>query len=116
MATYQIGDVERLLGVKAHVLRYWEKEIPLIQPIKDNGGRRAYSGRDLRVLLRLRHLLYERGYTIHGARDQLLRESSGSAQDLRARLQSVRSELLRIYFILRPDDGDPNGSEPISPP
>jgi len=93
MAAHQIGEVERLLGVKSHTLRYWEKEIPLLQPRKDVFGRRVYSGRDVTLLLRLKHLLYERHFTIEGARGQLLLELSGTGQDRRAVLDSVPSEL-----------------------
>ncbi|HON12758.1 MAG TPA: MerR family transcriptional regulator [Treponema sp.] len=100
MGTYQIGDVERLLQVKAHVLRYWEKEIPLLQVRKDLGGRRVYTSRDIRILLRLKHLIYERHFTLEGARDELLRELAGPGQDLRAELDALRSQLLELYSIL----------------
>ena len=100
MGTYQIGDVERLLQVKAHVLRYWEKEIPLLQVRKDLGGRRVYTSRDIRILLRLKHLIYERHFALEGARDELLRELAGPGQDLRAELDALRSQLLELYSIL----------------
>lgn len=101
MAAYQIGEVERLLDVKSHTLRYWEREFPLLQPRKDAFGRRAYSGRDVTMLLRLKHLLYVRHFTIEGAREQLMLELSGSSQDLRAVIDSVRSELVAVYFMSR---------------
>ena len=99
MAAYQIGEVERLLGVKAHVLRYWEKEFPLLQPRKDGYGRREYSGRDLRLLMRLRYLLHDRRFTVEGARSQVEREMSGTDQDARALLDSIRAELVGVYFV-----------------
>ena len=101
MASYSIGDVERLIGAKVHVIRYWEKEIPLIQPRRDAFGRRVYSGRDLRLLLRLKHLLYKRRFTIEGAREELLREASGDNQDLRAGLEAFRSDLIDLFYIVR---------------
>jgi DNA-binding transcriptional MerR regulator len=101
MAAYQIGEVERLLDVKSHTLRYWEKEIPLLQPRKDVFGRREYSGGDVSLLLRLKHLLYVRHFTIEGAREQLLAEASGGLQDLRALVASVRSDLITAYFLAR---------------
>ncbi|AEJ20660.1 MerR family transcriptional regulator [Gracilinema caldarium] len=100
MGTYQIGDVERLLQVKAHVLRYWEKEVPLLQVRKDLGGRRVYNSRDIRILLRLKYLIYERHFTLEGARDELLRELTGPGQDLRAELDALRSQLLDLYSIV----------------
>jgi DNA-binding transcriptional MerR regulator len=89
---YTIGDAERLLGLKAQVIRYWDKEIPLLQPKKDHSGRRIYSSRDLQILLRLKHLLYCRRFTIEGARDELFRERAGN-QDLRAQIDALRSDL-----------------------
>ncbi|HCC36614.1 MAG TPA: MerR family transcriptional regulator, partial [Treponema sp.] len=67
MKTYSAADAARILGVKTHVIRYWEKVIPLIQPVKDNQGKCFYSGRDLQLLFRLKYLLYERRFTIEGA-------------------------------------------------
>ena len=101
MASYHIGVVERLLGVKSHTLRYWEREFPLLQPRKDEFGRRVYSGRDVSMLLRLKHLLYVRHFTIEGAREQLMLERSGGPQDLRALVDSVRADLVTIYFLSR---------------
>jgi len=101
MASYTIGDVERLLRVKVHVIRYWEKEIPLVQPVKDVYGRRLYRDRDLQILFRLKYLLYDRRFTLEGARDQLYRELAGEYQDLRAHISALRSELLDLFFFVR---------------
>jgi DNA-binding transcriptional MerR regulator len=100
MGAYTIGDVERLLGIKAHVIRYWDREIPLLQPKKDNSGKRIYSGRDLQILLRLKYLLYDRRFTIEGAREELFRERSDS-QDLRAHIDALRSDLAELYLLVR---------------
>ena len=101
MASHSIGDAERLLKVKDHVIRYWEKEIPLIQPVKDTYGRRMYRDRDLQILFRLKYLLYDRRFTLEGARAQLYRELAGDNQDLRGRISALRSELLDIFFFIR---------------
>ncbi|MDR0599849.1 MAG: MerR family transcriptional regulator [Treponema sp.] len=98
--SYTSAEAERLLGVKSHVLRYWVEEVPLIQPRKDASGRRVFSGRDLRLLLRLKHLLHERRFTVEGARAQLERELTGEWQDLRAELDGLRSQLMELYFLL----------------
>ena len=100
MVSHSIGDVEKLLRVKVHVIRYWEKEIPLIQPIKDTYGRRAYRDRDLQIFLRLKYLLYDRRFTLEGAKDQLYRELSGDHQDLRSRISAIRSELMDLLFLV----------------
>ena len=107
MALYSIGDAERLLRVKVHVIRYWEKEIPLIQPEKNNYGRRMYRDRDLQILLRLKYLVYERRFTLEGAKAQLYEELSGEHQDLRGQISSLRSELLSLFLhVHRSDDND----------
>ena len=98
MASYSTVDAERLLQVKVHVIRYWEKEIPLIQPVKDVYGRRVYSDRDMQILFRLKYLLYEKRFTLEGARNQLYRELAGENQDLRSCLSALRSELLELFF------------------
>ena len=101
MLTYSIGDLERLLRVKSHVIRYWEKEIPLIQPEKNNYGRRAYRDRDLQILFRLKYLLYERRFTIEGAKAQLYLELTGENQDLRGSISALRSELLSLFSLVQ---------------
>jgi DNA-binding transcriptional MerR regulator len=85
------------------VIRYWEKEIPLIQSRRDMGGRRVYTKQDLLVLFRLKYLLYERRFTIRGAREQLFREYTGDhvSQDLKAGIEALRSDLLDMYFLVR---------------
>jgi DNA-binding transcriptional MerR regulator len=98
MRRYTIGEVERLLGVKQHVLRYWEKEIPLIEPRKDTFGRRAYTSSDIGILMRLKHLLYEKRYTIEGAKTALLAEMDGPGQNAKAMINEIRSDLLRLFF------------------
>jgi len=96
MATFNSTEAERILGIKNSVLRYWVDEMPLIQPKKDLSGRRIFSGRDMRLLLRLKYLLYERHFSVDGARKQLEMELSGINQNLRAELDAVRSELLDL--------------------
>jgi DNA-binding transcriptional MerR regulator len=102
MGSYGIGDITRLLRVKAHVIRYWEQEVPLIQPRKDTLGKRYYSDRDIQILLRLKHLLYERHFTVAGAREELYRELAGEYQDLRAQIAGLRKKLLDMYYLLKP--------------
>ena len=101
MTTYTIADAENLLKVKAHVIRYWEREIPLIQGSKDMYGRRLYSGRDMQILFRLKHLLHIRRFTLEGAKEELYREITGASQDLRGMISALRSDLMDMYFILK---------------
>ena len=96
MASFTSPEAERILGIKNSVLRYWVDEMPLIQPKKDLSGRRIFSGRDMRLLFRLKYLLYERHLSIDSARKQLETELSGKNQDLRAELDAIRSQLLDL--------------------
>jgi DNA-binding transcriptional MerR regulator len=100
MKSFTIGEAGRLLRVRIHVIRYWEKEIPLVQPGKDPGGRKRYSHRDMQILLRLKYLLYDRRFTLEGAREQLYREMAGDHQDLRGRIAALRSELMDLYCMI----------------
>jgi DNA-binding transcriptional MerR regulator len=67
----RIGEVAELLGVETHVIRFWEGELPGLEPTRAPSGRRIYRGDDVRRLALVRHLLYEEGYTIAGARRRL---------------------------------------------
>jgi DNA-binding transcriptional MerR regulator len=68
---FRIGEVAGLVGVEPHVLRYWERAFRSIRPSKSAKGQRVYSRRDVENLMRVRELLYGRGFTIAGAKKQL---------------------------------------------
>ncbi|MDB5985037.1 MAG: MerR family transcriptional regulator [Nevskia sp.] len=68
---FAIGEVAELCAVKPHVLRYWEQEFPQLKPSKRRGNRRYYQHDDVQMVRRIRSLLYEQGFTIGGARQQL---------------------------------------------
>ena len=68
---YKIGEVCEILGVEPHVLRYWETEFASLSPPKSKSGQRTYRPKDIDLLIRIRKLLYEDGFTIAGARKQL---------------------------------------------
>ncbi|MDR0662688.1 MAG: MerR family transcriptional regulator [Spirochaetaceae bacterium] len=93
------GDLEKLLGIKGHIIRYWERQIPLIQPQKDDAGNFMYSAHDVQLLMRVKHFLYDRKFTIEGALEELYREYSSEDQDARAMIAELRSDLLNIYLI-----------------
>ena len=96
MRTYPIGQVSSLLGVKPHILRYWEEEIPFLSPRKDRSGRRLYTEREVQLLLRVRHLLYEQRFTIEGARNRLWAEMSGDP-GARTAVAEIRGDLLAAW-------------------
>ena len=68
---FTIGEVAELCGVKPHVLRYWEQEFTQLSPVKRRGNRRYYQHHEVLMVRRIRDLLYEQGFTIHGARNRL---------------------------------------------
>lgn len=68
---FKIGETSSLLGVKPHVLRYWETEFPQIRPFKSKTGQRLYRRRDVEALLKIQRLLYQERFTIAGARQAL---------------------------------------------
>lgn len=76
---FKIGEVCDLVGVQAHVLRYWETEFPMLSPQKNRSGQRTYRRRDVEIALRIKELLYDELFTIAGAKKKLqteLREAS----------------------------------------
>ncbi len=75
---YRIGEVSRLADLKPFVLRYWETEFPMLQPMKSPGGLRLYRQEDVDMVFRIKRLLYDEGFTIAGARRHL-REKPGWA-------------------------------------
>lgn len=76
---FKIGEVCDLVGVQAHVLRYWETEFPMLSPQKNRSGQRTYRRRDVEIAMRVKELLYDEMFTIAGAKKKLqseLRETS----------------------------------------
>jgi DNA-binding transcriptional MerR regulator len=71
---FKIGEVCELVGVQAHVLRYWETEFPMLSPQKNKSGQRSYRRRDVEMALRIKQLLYKELFTIAGARKKLQSE------------------------------------------
>ena len=68
---YRIGEVSRITGLKPHVLRYWESEFKVIKPHKGGSLQRLYRRKDLDLILKIKKLLYEEGFTIAGAKKKI---------------------------------------------
>lgn len=68
---FSISEVAEMTGVKPHVLRYWESEFPDLRPKKNRAGNRSYREKDIKMVMTIRDLLYQQGFTIQGARMQL---------------------------------------------
>ncbi len=89
---FKIGEVSDLLGVEPYVLRYWETEFTALSPKKSGTGHRLYRRKDVELLLRIKHLLYDKKFTIEGAR-QTLHEESRGPKSRAAKATSVQREL-----------------------
>jgi DNA-binding transcriptional MerR regulator len=102
---FTIGEVSELCAVKAHVLRYWEQEFTQLRPVKRRGNRRYYQHHEVLLIRRIRELLYDEGFTIHGARQRLEHDQNGEGAQPAAANQTsapanLRSELAAILKIL----------------
>ena len=107
---FRIGEVAKLCKLPAYVLRFWESEFPQLKPVKSSTGQRMYRQRDVESVLRIRKLLYDEGFTIAGARQQLKTEGkSATAQSglpfpkagRGNELKKVRQGLQEILGILK---------------
>ncbi|HTM52009.1 MAG TPA: MerR family transcriptional regulator [Bryobacteraceae bacterium] len=108
---FRIGEVSDLVGVEPYVLRYWETEFPAVGPKKSDTGHRMYRRREVELLLKIKHLLYEKKYTIEGARQFLNSEPKGKRKrpvksqqaELFAgdALPEIRKELAAILALLK---------------
>ena len=90
---YRIKDVCTITGLKPHVLRYWEQEFKDIKPEKSSTGQRLYKRKDLDTIIAIKKLLYEKRYTIDGAKKYLTGQ--------RRIMDEIRAELTQIVEILR---------------
>ena len=99
---FTIGEVAELCSVKPHVLRYWEQEFNELNPVKRRGNRRYYQRQDVLLIRQIRALLYQQGFTIGGARQQLsgdhARDDATQRQQV---IRQIRSELEDILVALR---------------
>ncbi|HEV7699722.1 MAG TPA: MerR family transcriptional regulator [Pyrinomonadaceae bacterium] len=116
---FKIGEVCDLVGVQAHVLRYWETEFPMLSPQKNPSGQRSYRKKDVEIALKIKQLLYKEMFTIAGARKKLqsdsreankakVASSSGSFTPIVA--QDGKAQML---FDIAPPP-DPSAAEEIS--
>ena len=101
---FKIGEASEIAGLPAHVLRFWENGFELLNPRKNRTGQRAYTRRDVEIILRIKELLYDEKYTIAGARQRLSKEfgkGGKPANNTREILLSVKKELKNILSDLK---------------
>ena len=104
-----ISEVSEMVGVKPHVLRYWETQFSMLRPKKNRAGNRMYRPDEVKLLMEIKELLYDRRFTIAGARRRLLdqrketpsEEVGVTAADRKVVLHEVRSELRQLLGKLR---------------
>ena len=106
-----IGEVARALGIKQHVLRYWEQQFPQLQPLKRSGNRRYYRPADIALIERIDRLVNRDGYTLKGAEaalrepedrneaspteNAIAQDRGTEVSDLLPRLKAIRDDLRR---------------------
>jgi DNA-binding transcriptional MerR regulator len=94
---FRIGEVARLLEVKPHVIRFWEKEFKSLRPKKSAAGQRIFSRKDVERLAAIKHLLYVERYTIDGARKHL--RDKGFELDEQTEVEHSRVDVLRERLV-----------------
>ena len=107
---FRIGEVSSLCKLPAYVLRFWETEFPQLKPVKSSSGQRMYRRKDVEMLVRIKTLLYEEGFTIAGARHQLRVETASAKNQAPlpfpshsvADLRRIRHGLEEILTMLSP--------------
>ena len=106
-AYYSIGEVCDLTGLKPHVLRYWESQFEVLHPTKNRAGNRVFRPKEIELILLVKHLLYEKKFTIDGARQRLLDmrktgEIEQGRKDVVNRdfLANMKQELLQVKEVL----------------
>lgn len=92
---YNIGEISNAFGVKPSLIRFWEKEFSIINPKKSSKGTRKFSIKDVEKINLIYSLVKKKGYTLEGAKKQILNGENGNL-DVLKRLQKIRLELLRM--------------------
>ena len=98
---FKIGEVGSLTGLPTYVLRFWETEFKKIKPKRSHSGQRMYKKKDVELILQIKHLLYNKKFTIRGAKqylklknkDNIIKPSTISIKEIREELKSIRDLL-----------------------
>ncbi len=93
---YSISEVAEITGIKPYVLRFWEKEFPSLRPKKNKAGNRTYQLKDIDLINQIKHLLYENGFTIEGAKAKLKNEKNEKERQVEVQNARFKSLLVEI--------------------
>ena len=97
---FRIGEVSKIVKLPTYVLRFWETEFSRLRPKRTSSGQRLYTRKDIELILRIKNLLYEKKFTIQGARRHLNAKTSKKDMPTKQLLKELRSELKSIREIL----------------
>jgi DNA-binding transcriptional MerR regulator len=97
---FKIGEVGKITGLPTHVLRFWESEFNRINPKRTATGQRSYTRKDIELILEIKHLLYEKKFTIEGARNYLRSKTKPSSHPSEGFLEELKAELRSIRDLL----------------
>jgi len=96
-----IGEVSEKTGIKSYILRYWEKEFPFLQPVKNRAGHRLYTSRDIFIIRQIKKLMYEQGYSISGAKNVLWDVLLGRRKSNRMEfIDEIRKDLREMLNVI----------------
>ncbi|MGD8880664.1 MAG: MerR family transcriptional regulator [Desulfobacterales bacterium] len=97
---FRIGEASKIVKLPTYVLRFWETEFPRIRPKRTSSGQRLYTRKDLELILKIKNLLYEKKFTIQGARRHLSAKTSKKDMPVKQLLKELHSELKSIKDLL----------------
>ena len=97
---YSIGEVSKMVDLKSYVLRYWETEFKQLSPPKNRAGNRTYRKKDIDLIISIKDLLYNKKFTIEGAKSMLGTKEFPKTPLLNKQLDSIKKELLEIIRII----------------
>ena len=97
---YSIGEVSKMVDLKSYVLRYWETEFKQLSPPKNRAGNRTYRKKDIELINNIKDLLYNKKFTIEGARSMLGSNKFPESPLLNKQIDSIKKELLEIIRII----------------
>jgi DNA-binding transcriptional MerR regulator len=97
---FRIGEVSKIAGLPTYVLRFWETEFPRLHPKRTSSGQRLYTRNDIELILKIKHLLYEKKFTIQGARQHLSAGAGKKKPAAKQMMQELHSELKAIRNLL----------------